>query len=116
MVEIFAVLGIIAALLFIAYGAAIVKWSFLLVAGISVTALGLAAGIVTGSLYHIALHRALAPLGLLEKGWWWHPTRYNHLVPPERRRLVMPWFYAGAASMFVTLGGCLLAFVGIMGA
>jgi hypothetical protein len=56
--------------------------------------------------YHVLLFRALAPLGVLRRGWWWNPTSLHRHLPPAQRRGVMPWFHVGAAGFLASLAGC----------
>lgn len=86
----------------------------LFAAGGAAVALGLAAGIPAGVGYHVALHRALAALGAVERGWWWRPTSYHARLPAAARAVVMPWFRAGAAGFAVTLAGCALVLAAVL--
>jgi hypothetical protein len=62
----------------------------------------LVGGALAGVVYHVQLHRALAPM---RTGWWWNPTReHGRLDDPQRRR-VMPWFFAGAAGFAGAIAG-----------
>ncbi len=116
MIESALVTAIVLVMVLVAYGGAVVKWYVLLGTGAAVVVLGLAAGMVSGSVYHLALYRALAPRNILEKGWVWHPTRYHSRIPADRRRAVLFWFRCGVACMFATLGGCLLVLAGLFAA
>jgi len=112
--ELFIAAGVFLLLLFVARGAALVHWSLLMGAGAGVAVLGLALGVVAAIGYHVALYRALAPLGKLRTGWLWRPTSYNALLTPAQRRAVMPWFYTGVTTMFTALSGCALILAGIL--
>lgn len=114
MAEVFIAAGVFLMLLFVARGAALVHWSLLMSAGAGAAVLGLALGVVAGIGYHVALYRALAPLGKLRAGWLWRPTNYNALLTPAQKRVVMPWFYAGVTTMFTALSGCVLILAGIL--
>ena len=106
--------GIFLVLLFVARGTSLVHWSLLVGIGTAVTAAGLILGIVAGIGYHTVLYRALAPLNLLGKGWIWRPTSYHDRLPPQKRRTVMTWFYAGVATMTAALAGCAVVLAGIL--
>jgi hypothetical protein len=86
----------------------------LLIVGAAMVAVGLTVGVVVGISYHLALYRALAPIGILGSRWWWRPTSYNARLPAANRRTVMSWFYAGATSMVVALVGCTLILASIL--
>ena len=116
MIEAALVAGIVLALFIVTHGGTLVQWHLLLGTGAAAVALCLAAGVVAGLLYHLLLYRALSPLGLLRKGWIWHPTLYHSRLPAHRRRGVMFWFYCGVSFMFATLGGCLLVLAGLVAA
>jgi hypothetical protein len=101
--------AILLALAALAAGAGGVQTLF--IAGAAAVALGLAVGVPAGVGYHIALHRALAPLDALDPGWWWRPTRYHARIPAAERRRVMAWFTVGAAGFLVAVTGCALVLV-----
>ena len=114
MIEALSAAGIFLILLFVAAGSGLVHWSVLLVIGTAVAGLGFIAGVVAGIGYHVALHRALAPLGLLRPGWWWRPTGYNARLPDSKRRAVMSWYYAGVVSLVIDSAGGILILGGIL--
>jgi len=114
MIEIAVALGVALVLLVVAAGGGNPHADLLLYSGAGVLAAGLLVGVAAGIVYHVALYRALLPLGILRPGWWWRPTSlHEHLAPAPRRR-VMPWFYAGAAGFFVALAGCAVVLVAIV--
>ena len=108
MIELLIAVGIFLVLVFVAVGSELVNWYVLLIIGTAMVGAGLTVGIVVGINYHLALYRVLAPTGILGPRWWWRPTSYNDHLPPENRRMVMWWFYAGVANMVVVLVGCAL--------
>ena len=112
-IEVWIAVGVFTVLFFIAAGGELVHWNVLLIIGAAMVAVGLTVGVVVGISYHLALYRALAPLGILESRWWWRPTSYNARLPSANRRTVMLWFYAGVISMVVALVGCALILAGI---
>ena len=114
MVEIAAAFGVALVLLLVAAGGGFAYADLLLYAGTCVTALGLIIGVASGIVYHVALFRALSPLGILRPGWWWRPTILHANLSPEMRRKVMPWFHAGAAGFLVALAGCAVVFAAIV--
>jgi hypothetical protein len=113
MPEIWIAAGIVAILVLTMAAAQLFHGVLLLSFGAAAAGAGLAAGVVAGTCYHVALYRVLEPVGLLRPGWWWRPTAYNELLPPEGRRGVMSWFYAGVACLAVSLAGCALMLAGI---
>ena len=108
--EVLIAVGIFVFLVFVAAGGSLV----VLMVGSAMAAVGLTVGIVVGITYHLALYRALAPMGVLGSNWWWHPTSYNARVPSANRPTVMSWFYAGVMSMAVAMVGCALILTGIL--
>jgi hypothetical protein len=89
-------------------GAFAVPPATLLVAGFWTTAAGLAFGVPTGAIYHVALRRALLDVARLPERWWWNPTSLHDALPAGERRRVLAWCYAGAAGFLVTVIGCAL--------
>ncbi len=114
MAEVLIAVGIFMLLVFIAVGGKLVQWYVLFIIGASMVDVGLTVGVVVGISYHLALYRALAPIGILGRRWWWRPTSYNDRLPSASRPTVMWWFYAGVTSMVVVLVGCALILTGIM--
>jgi hypothetical protein len=114
MIEVWIAVGIFTVLFFVAAGGELVHWNVLLIIGAAMVAVGLTVGVAVGIRYHLALYRALAPLGILGSRWWWRPTSYNARLPSANRRTVMLWFYAGATSMVVALVGCALILAGVL--
>ena len=88
--------------------AAVVPWSWLLIAGALTTVAGLAFGVTTGLWYHIALARALSAVSALTPRWWLRPVPLHERLDAAGRRNVMPWFYAGAVGFVVTVAGIAL--------
>jgi len=114
MVEVLIAVGIFMLLVLVAVGGELVQWYVLFIMGASMVGVGLTVGVVVGISYHLALYRALAPIGILGPRWWWRPTSYNDHLPSANRRTVMSWFYAGVTSMVVVLIGCALILAGIL--
>ncbi len=114
MVEITAVFAVVLVLIVIAAGGDFAYAGLLLSVGAGVLALGLIVGVTAGIVYHVALFRALSPLGVVRAGWWWRPTSLHAYLSPVQRRWVMPWFYAGAAGFFVVLAGCAVVLAAIL--
>jgi hypothetical protein len=80
----------------------------LLVAGFWTAAAGLALGVPTGALYHVALRRSLRAAARLPARWWWNPTALHDAIPAPDRARVLGWCYAGAGGFLVTVLGCAL--------
>jgi hypothetical protein len=80
----------------------------LLVAGGWTIAVGLALGLPTGAIYHLALRRALLARTRLPARWWLVPTALHDELGPGERGRVLAWCYAGAAGFAVTVAGCAL--------
>ncbi len=93
--------------------AAVIPWSSLLVLGAVTTAAGLAFGVTTGLWYHIALARALSAASALTPRWWLRPVPLHERLDAAGRRVVMPWFYAGAVGFVVTVVGIALILIGM---
>lgn len=103
---------IVLALLVCLVAAALVAWTSLLVAGMVVTAAGLLFGVLTGLWYHIVLARAVAAKAYTPQ-LWLRPASLHARLDEAGRRLVMPWFYAGAAGFVVTVVGLALFALGL---
>lgn len=104
------VVAMVVALLAIA---AIPAESGILVGG--AIALGsLLVGAVAGLVYHVALHRSLAPRGALRRGWFWHPTDYHGELDASQRVRVLPWFVVGAAGFVGSIFGCLVVVTAVV--
>ena len=80
----------------------------LLVAGFWIAVTGLAFGVPTGAVYHVALRNALIDAERLPARWWLQPTALHDAIPDADRRRVLAWCYAGAAGFLVTIAGCAL--------
>ena len=94
---------------------ALVPWAALVQAGALVAALGLALGVPGGLVYHLRLRAALLRRDALPRRWWVEPVRlHRHLSDAERRR-VMPPFTLGAAGFVLTMLGCGLVLLGVLG-
>jgi hypothetical protein len=92
----------------------LLSWHTVFGTGLTLVAVGLAGGVPAGLAYHLELARALGGRGLLERGWFWHPTRLHRHLAGEERRRVMLWFRVGAVGFVVALAGCALAAVGAL--
>lgn len=86
-------------------------WTFWVWAGVACIAIGLVIGVPAGVWYHVVLHRALAPRGVLPKHWIWNPTGQHKLLTEGERPGVLGWFYVAAASWSVSVLGCV--FIGV---
>jgi len=95
----FAALGVLAGLLAIAP-------TTLLIFGFWIAVAGLAFGVPTGAVYHIALRRALLGAQRLPARWWLHPTSLHDELPDAARTGVLAWCYAGALGFLATITGC----------
>ena len=62
----------------------------------------------TAIIYHVRLAQTLRPRGLLDKNWYWHPTRLHDLLTSAERKHVLFWFRIGAAGWTVAIGGCVV--------
>ena len=60
-----------------------------------------AAGIPLQIAYFSSLGLVLSAAGTRPCGWYWRPFAHHHLLPPGRRWLVLPLFYAGALAFVV---------------
>jgi hypothetical protein len=103
--EIGIAIGIFAAIGALAAGLAVAP-AALLVAGFWTVLAGLAFGLPTGLLYHVALRRSLLAVDALPDRWWWSPTALHDAIPDPDRAWVLGWCYAGAAGFLVTVLGC----------
>lgn len=112
MLEILIVLCVLIAMAGWVLLAASVAVESLFVAGFWLVVGGLAFGVPTGFLYHLALRQSLLRQGLLPARWWLQPTRLNPRVPAADRPLVLGFCYAGAAGFLVTVFGCVVVAIG----
>lgn len=105
-----AVLALLVVLALAALGAAtLLPWDVLLQAGWALTLIGFVVGVPAGVVYHVLLHRALAPRGALEPGWIWRPIAQHVHLRTHERRPVLLWCRIGAGG-FVVIALGLLAF------
>jgi hypothetical protein len=82
--------------------------------GAGAIALGLAAGVPAGVVYHLKLFRELAGQGRAEPGWWWRPTSYHESLSAAARPGIMRWFRAGAAGFLAAIAGCALVLAALL--
>ncbi|HVP31832.1 MAG TPA: hypothetical protein VMW35_22010 [Myxococcota bacterium] len=80
--------------------------------GIWLVVAGLALGVPTGAIYHVALWRSLGRAKLLPARWWLHPTSLHDRIPEPDRLHVLAWCYLGAAGFLLTLLGCAVVAIG----
>ena len=80
----------------------------LVVMGFWTVAAGLAFGVPTGAVYHLALRSALLRAQRLPARWWLNPTSLHEELPEPVRTRVLAWCYAGAAGFLLTIAGCAL--------
>jgi hypothetical protein len=86
----------------------------LLVAGVALVAAGLAFGLPTGLLYHVALRRSLAEAGRLPPRWWLDPIALHPLLPAEHSVRVLLWCRLGALGCAVAFLGCAVFALGAL--
>jgi hypothetical protein len=84
----------------------------LIMAGAWLLAGGLAFGVPTGVVYHLALRRSLLRAQRLPPRWWLRPTSLHGDLPESDRGRVLAWCYAGALGFFASLVGCALVALG----
>lgn len=101
MFEAFVVLGLLAYLCLLAVPGPILQ----LLLGAALAFVGLVGGGGAGIVYHMALRRSLARLGLGVRGWLWSPVSRHRLLDEQGRQEVLPWFRVGAAGFFLCLAG-----------
>jgi hypothetical protein len=111
MVETLIVIALLALLVAVGWAAVLLSWQWIAVAGALCMAAGFGFGVPAGVYYHVLLHRALAPRGLLPKGWLWSPLRYHvHLHDAERGRVLFYCYAGGVGFGLIVLGGALALF------
>ena len=75
-----------------------------------------ALGIPTELVYFLLLGLALGRSGARPAGWYWRSFDHHHLLSQRARRLVLPWFYVGAAA-FLGIGlGILIVVLALVSA
>ena len=108
--------ALLALLILLSLGAAALALSVaadgLVVMGVWIAAAGLAFGVPTGAVYHVALQRSLQRVGALPPRWWLRPTALHDRIPANDRRRVLAWCGAGAAGFAVTVLGMIVTAVG----
>lgn len=77
---------------------------------------GMALGVPTGAIYHVALYRTLQPRAALPQGWIWRPLELNACLDPDERWRVMPWCYAGGLGFVLVMLGMLVLMVSLASA
>jgi hypothetical protein len=113
MYETLIVLGLLIALVVAGWMTILLSWQTIVVGGAACALLGLAVGLPTSLYYHLRLHRALHPRGLLPARWWWSPIQYHALLFEGERTGILLWFYAGAFSFGLIVLGCALTGLGL---
>ena len=103
---------IVLALVVGSVAAAFVAWTSLLMAGMVLTGTGLVFGVLTGLWYHVVLAKAVAAKAYTPQ-LWLRPASLHGRLDEAGRRLVMPWFYAGAAGFVVTVVGLAVFALGL---
>lgn len=83
----------------------VLPWELTMQLGAAFVVLGGLLGVPTGVVYHVLLHRALAPRGDLERGWIWNPFRFHARLRDEERGRVMAFAYAGGVGFAVLAVG-----------
>lgn len=86
----------------------------LVVGGFWLAAIGLAFGVPTGLVYHLALRSSLRTAGRLPERWWLHPTALHGELPGDDRSRVLAWCAAGALGFAVSVVGCALVAIGAL--
>jgi hypothetical protein len=114
MIETLVVLVLLFLLVVVSWLSVVVSWQVIVLAGAACALVGLSVGLPTSLYYHLRLHRALYPRGMLPAGWWWSPMRYHELLLERERPVVMRWFYAGASSFGLIVLGCALTGLGLL--
>lgn len=110
MIEALVALALLMALAALAAALAVAP-ATLLMAGFWLAVAGLAFGIPTGLVYHVALHRSLRAHGRLPARWWLRPTALHGRLPEADRARVLAWCGAGALGFAVSMAGCALVAV-----
>lgn len=106
MIEALLVVVVVAALSAGAWAWTTVPAPALLAAGAWLVAGGLAFGVPTGLVYHLALRRSLLALGALPRRWWLHPLSLHPQLPVEDEPRVLLWCRLGAFGCGVAFLGC----------
>jgi hypothetical protein len=112
MLEILVVLCVLVAMAGWVLVTAVVTVETVFVAGLWLVLGGLAFGVPTGFLYHLALRRSLLRSGPLPARWWLRPTQLHDHILGADRRLVLGFCYAGAVGFLVTVLGCVVVAIG----
>jgi hypothetical protein len=114
MIETAVVLGLLLLLAGAGWAAVLFDWQTIALAGVACAAFGFTLGVPSGFYYHLLLHRALQPRGLLPRGWYWHPMRYHEHLLPHEHPSVNRWMYAGGAGFTLIVLGSALCLFGIL--
>jgi hypothetical protein len=80
----------------------------LLAVGMGVAAVGLAASLVAGALYHARLRAEVLRRRPLPARWWWAPSRLHGQLDDAGRRSVLRPYRAGVVLVAFAGGGLLL--------
>jgi hypothetical protein len=80
----------------------------LLVLGVVLAAVGLAASLVAGVLYHQRLRIEVGRRRALPARWWWAPSRLHGDLDEAGRRMVLRHYRAGVVLVAIAGGGLLL--------
>ena len=78
----------------------------LLAAGAWLVGGGLAFGLPTGLVYHVALRRSLLAVGALPRRWWLHPLSLHPRLPDDAAPRVLLWCRLGALGCGIAFLGC----------
>jgi hypothetical protein len=103
--------SVVLILLAMALAATLVPWVMLFELGAILTAAGFLACLPSSAGYHLALYRNLRPCGPLPRLWWLSPTACHRVLPPDRRRRVLVWYYCGISAVTTCLLGCTLMLI-----
>jgi hypothetical protein len=109
MAELRLVLGPLFALVALALIGTYVPLPIVASTALALMGVGLLFGVPSGLYFHVLLHRALARLGAVPRGWYWNPTRHYEALDEQTARPMRPYLVAGALSFGLIVLGLLLS-------
>jgi hypothetical protein len=95
--------------------AALAPWPLLLETGAALAGAGMLVGVPAGLLYHLRLRRALLDADALSARWWVSPVPLHRRLDAGALAPVLPPFYLGAAGFLLTVLGCAVVLLGVLG-